>query len=283
VTEKLPTGARLQYAVGEYRTPKGVVLEGRGAQPDAIVEISRRNLLAGRDPVIEKAVSIIKAQRQQITAEEILEKNIAAIGGRKAIEKNTSYCLNATLEIQGRNVKGALEVCGKAPDKLLTVTTINKVGVIKQGFDSKTGWSQDPYQGLRALEGDELEKIKRQAVFNSELKWRELFIKAELSGREKVGGLDAYVIRLTGKDGTSVTRYYDAATFLLLRADAVEEGPQGKIPVETLYTDYRDVGGVKTSFQWTQKTPVGETIIKITEVKTNAEIDDTRFAKPSGS
>jgi hypothetical protein len=183
--------------------------------------------------------------------------------------------------MQGRNVQGALEVCGKAPDKLLTVTTINKVGVIKQGFDGKAGWSQDPFQGLRTLEGDELEKIKHQAVFNSELKWRELFIKAELAGKEKVGERDAYVIRLTGKDGTSVTKYYDAATFLLLRADAVDEGAHGKIPVETLYTDYREVDGVKTAFQWTQKTPVGETIIKITEVKTNAVIDDARFAKPS--
>jgi carboxyl-terminal processing protease len=61
--ERLPTGARLQYAIGEYRTPKGVVLEGRGAQPDARIEITRRDLLAGRDPIIEQAVSIIRAQR----------------------------------------------------------------------------------------------------------------------------------------------------------------------------------------------------------------------------
>jgi carboxyl-terminal processing protease len=281
VIERLPTGARLQYAIGEYRTPKGFILEGRGAQPDASVEITRRDLLAGRDPVIEKGVSMIQAQRQQITAEEILEKNIVAIGGRKAIEKGASYCIKATLEMQGRNVQGELEICGKAPDKLLTVTTINKVGVIKQGFDGKTGWSHDPYQGLRTLEGDELEKIKHQAIFNPQLKWRELFIKAELAGKEKVGGQDAYVIRLTGKDGAPVTRYYDVTTFLLLRADAVDEGPQGKIPVETLYMDYREVDGVKTAFQWTKKTPVGETIIKIVEVKTNAVIDDARFAKPS--
>jgi carboxyl-terminal processing protease len=153
VIERLPTGARLQYAIGEYRTPKGVVLEGRGAQPDALVEVTRRDLLAGRDPIIEKAVSMIQAQRQQITAEEVLEKNIAAIGGRKAIEKGASYCFKATLEIRGRNIQGALEVCGKAPDKMLTVTNINKVGVIKQGFDGKTGWSEDPFQGLRTLEG----------------------------------------------------------------------------------------------------------------------------------
>jgi carboxyl-terminal processing protease len=63
--ERLPTGARFQYAIGVYRTPKGVILEGRGAQPDARVEITRRDLLAGRDPIIEKAISMIQAQRQQ--------------------------------------------------------------------------------------------------------------------------------------------------------------------------------------------------------------------------
>jgi hypothetical protein len=224
--------------------------------------------------------STVMVKPPHVTTEEILEKNIAAIGGRKEIEKSVSYCLKATLEIQRRNIGGSLEVCGKAPNKLLTVTNIDKVGVIKQGFDGNAGWSQDPYQGLRALEGDELEKVKRQAVFNSELKWRELFIKTELMGMEKVGGRDAYVVRLTAQDGTSVTRYYDTATFMLLRADAVDEGPQGKIPIETLYTDYREVEGAKTAFQWTQKTPVGETIIKITELKINVEIDDSRFAKP---
>jgi carboxyl-terminal processing protease len=66
VVERLPTGARLQYAIGAYRTPKGIVLEGRGAQPDAPIEITRRDLLAGRDPIIEKAVSMIRAHRRQI-------------------------------------------------------------------------------------------------------------------------------------------------------------------------------------------------------------------------
>ncbi|MCI0391018.1 MAG: S41 family peptidase [Acidobacteria bacterium] len=66
VFEKLPTGARLQYAIGEYRTPKGIVLEGRGILPDVPVEISRRDLLAGHDPILEKAASIVLEQQRQM-------------------------------------------------------------------------------------------------------------------------------------------------------------------------------------------------------------------------
>ena len=51
VFERLPTGARLQYAIGEYRTPKGVVLEGRGVAPD---------VPAGDDVALEKAVTVLE-------------------------------------------------------------------------------------------------------------------------------------------------------------------------------------------------------------------------------
>ncbi|MEK6323912.1 MAG: hypothetical protein AABN33_19885 [Acidobacteriota bacterium] len=231
----------------------------------------------------QTAESAAKEKKPPITAEEVLERNIAAIGGRPAIEKSTSYCLKATLEMHGRGALGTLEVCGKAPDKLLVLSTIDRVGVMKQGYDGKTGWSQDPYQGLRILEGAELEKLRLQAIFNAELTWRELFARVELTGMEKVGEKEAYVVRLTGKDGFSVTRYYDTATFLLLRADAVDEGPQGRLPVETRYSDYRDLDGVKVAHQWTQKMPMTEIVFKITEAKNNTPIDDARFAKPSNA
>ncbi|MCI0391019.1 MAG: outer membrane lipoprotein-sorting protein [Acidobacteria bacterium] len=220
------------------------------------------------------------AKRPNITAEELLEKNLAAGGGREALEKVTSYYLKAAFEMPGRGIQGTLEVYGRAPNRLLTVKNINKVGVIKQGYDGKVGWSQDPYQGLRVLEGEELEIAGKAAIFNPELKWRELYEKVELMGAEKLGEKEAYVVRLTAKDGSSETRYYEVETYLLLGTDVVYEGQQGKIPIETRYRDYREVDGVKVSFQWTQKSPVGETVITVTEVKNNIEIGDAVFVKP---
>ncbi|HPP74574.1 MAG TPA: S41 family peptidase [Armatimonadota bacterium] len=63
VVEKLPIGARLQYAVADFRTPKGVMLEGRGVIPDFVVEPTRRELLAGKDPILDKAVKLILEHR----------------------------------------------------------------------------------------------------------------------------------------------------------------------------------------------------------------------------
>ncbi|HYO79666.1 MAG TPA: S41 family peptidase [Thermoanaerobaculia bacterium] len=56
LAEILPTGGLLQYVVSDFRTPKGVVLEGRGLYPDVEVKTSRADIIAGRDVVLERAV-----------------------------------------------------------------------------------------------------------------------------------------------------------------------------------------------------------------------------------
>jgi carboxyl-terminal processing protease len=57
---QLPTGARLQYAVADFKTPKGVLIEGRGVQPDVEVALTRRALLEGHDSQLEAAIEQIK-------------------------------------------------------------------------------------------------------------------------------------------------------------------------------------------------------------------------------
>jgi carboxyl-terminal processing protease len=58
--ERLPDGSRLQYAIADYRTPKGLLLEGRGVIPDYPVHLTRNGLLKQVDPVMVKAQSVLK-------------------------------------------------------------------------------------------------------------------------------------------------------------------------------------------------------------------------------
>jgi carboxyl-terminal processing protease len=60
VIERLPNGAIFQYAVADFKTPKGVFLEGRGVVPDVPVTETRATYLAGGDPVLEAALSYIR-------------------------------------------------------------------------------------------------------------------------------------------------------------------------------------------------------------------------------
>lgn len=75
VTERLPTGARLQYAIADFKTPKGVMIEGKGVVPDVAVELKRKDLLAGHDPVLEKAITLVKDKKTAVKSPQEKKKN----------------------------------------------------------------------------------------------------------------------------------------------------------------------------------------------------------------
>lgn len=58
--EKLPGGVRFQYAIADFKTPKGVLLEGRGVVPDIAVELTRAQLLRGGDPMLDTALGALQ-------------------------------------------------------------------------------------------------------------------------------------------------------------------------------------------------------------------------------
>lgn len=59
IIAKLPTGALFQYAIADFKTPKGVLIEGRGVIPDKEVKLTRGALLEGRDTQLEAAIEQI--------------------------------------------------------------------------------------------------------------------------------------------------------------------------------------------------------------------------------
>lgn len=54
--QKLPTGALFQFAIADFKTPKGVLVEGHGVTPDIEVKWDRASLLAGRDAQLDAAL-----------------------------------------------------------------------------------------------------------------------------------------------------------------------------------------------------------------------------------
>ncbi len=62
---KLPTGALFQYAVADFKTPKGVLIEGRGVRPDIEVKLNRRELLRGQDSQLDKAIEKIQKETKK--------------------------------------------------------------------------------------------------------------------------------------------------------------------------------------------------------------------------
>ncbi|MGH9764038.1 MAG: S41 family peptidase, partial [Blastocatellia bacterium] len=57
--QKLPTGALFQYAIADFRTPAGTLIEGRGVSPDIEVKLSQSTLLRGEDSQLDASIDQI--------------------------------------------------------------------------------------------------------------------------------------------------------------------------------------------------------------------------------
>jgi hypothetical protein len=216
--------------------------------------------------------------------DEILDKYVKAVGGKEAIEKIKSRSIKGSFDVEAFGVSGApVEMLAKAPNKRATKVDVPNIGAFNQGFDGKNGWSSDPMSGLRDLNGLELAQMKLDSDFYSDLNYKQNYAKLEVKGKEKVDSYETYLIEATPTEGTPEKLYFDVSTGLLVRHDAERENAQGKMEVKTYLEDYKAVDGVKFPHMLKQVNDMMTIVIKLTDVKSNVEIDDAKFNKPAGN
>jgi hypothetical protein len=216
-----------------------------------------------------------------LTAGQILKKNLDATGGQAAYDKMVSLVSTATMDISMANMKGQIVTYQKSPGKVLVVMTIPGAGDSQFGYDGSVAWAKDKISGLRKLTGLEKTTFVRQALASS-ANWQTYFKTAKVAGRVKVDSHQTYAVKLVSKDGQTITEYFDCKSFMLLRTDDVQISPQGTFKVQSYFSDYRDVAGVKVPYVTTLKTPLGDMVATVTSAKANVPVDDSKFRCPPG-
>jgi len=63
VSVELSTGAVLLYPIANFKTRNGNFLEGKGVEPNFVVALDRKSLLAGEDKQLETALRVIKENK----------------------------------------------------------------------------------------------------------------------------------------------------------------------------------------------------------------------------
>lgn len=238
---------------------------------------------ANAQKAVKPAPPVVKTDAKLPTAQAVLDKYVEVTGGKAAYDKITSTSTKATMALTAQGLSGTVEAYAKAPNKIYVAQTFDAIGKAEQGYDGTTAWASDPLSGLRTLEGTELDGFKNEATFNAPANWRTAYAKTEMVGLKSVAGQPAYAVRVTGKNGgkTSV-QYFDTKTGLQVKSESTQETPQGKFPVETFYSDYRAVDGVKVPFKIRAVIAGNQELVStVTEYKNNVVVDDKQFAKPA--
>ena len=223
------------------------------------------------------------------TADDIVEKYLAAIGGRAALAKLTSRSMSGTMTLStpAGDVSGPVEIVNQQPNKSRTLIRmdLSSIGagqmVFDQRFDGISGYVLDSLQGNRAITGNQLENMKNGSFPSPLLNYKERGATMELAGKEKVGERDTYVLIFKPRIGSVVRQYLDAESYLPLKVMVKVEAPQvGEFEQTTELLDYRTVDGLKIPFLIRSTSSVQNSTIAITKVEHNVRIDDTLFSKP---
>jgi outer membrane lipoprotein-sorting protein len=245
----------------------------------------------GIGPVVALAVVLAWAPGALAqSADELVEKHLAAVGGRAALAKITSQVASGTVAIsaQGADIGGTIEITKKAPNKSRTVMKLDlsAVGgsemVVDQRCDGKTAFTSNSLQGDREITGSQLQNMLNASLPTPLLTYKEAGGKMELQGQDKAGGRAVFVLLYTPKAGPASKLFIDAETFLVARTVTTLDvpGAGGTVEQTTDLGDYRVVDGVKTAFSVTVAGAAQTIVITLTKAEFNTPIDDAVFGRP---
>jgi photosynthetic reaction center cytochrome c subunit len=213
------------------------------------------------------------------SADQIVDRYVAALGGASAIQKITSRIEMGNMDIGGGR-QFPVDIFAKAPDTRVSVMhTANGDNIT--GFDGKQGWLASPGRPTRDMPAGEFDFARLDADLYFPLHLKQLFSELRVRTPAKVGDRDAYFLLGINQGKPPVQLYFDEQSGLLVRTVHYLDTPLGRNPTQIDYFDYRDSGGVKTPFRWTIARPGNRFTIQVQEVKVNVEIGERKIARPA--
>jgi hypothetical protein len=232
-------------------------------------------------------LTVQAALPQSMTADQIIEKNIAARGGLKAWRSIQTMTMSGKMDAGGKpNVQLPFVMKMKRPRMLrIEIEFAGKTAL--QVYDGTNGWKVRPFLGRNEVEPftpAEMESFADNLPLDGCLIDHEAKgIQVELAGEEKVEGRNSYKLKITTKEGRERYLWVDAESFLEIKIEGTPRRLDGKMhKVEVYYRNYAPVSGLTMPFALET---VVENVkltrkINIEKVLLNPQLDDLAFAKP---
>lgn len=208
-----------------------------------------------------------------LTPTALMEKAIAAIGSKEALDNVKDVQLKGTANLMGQSLEMKQTIV--MPGNSVTTMSMGGMAMMRQAVvDGKYSVSQ---QGQEAPMTDDLKEGLDESTF---LAPEQLYLAKgyglKIVGGEKVDGKDAIDVEVTTPSKKVSHRFYDAKTFLLVKTSKSEEVPgRGTATQQQYYTGYKVVNGVQISSE--QLIDMGQMKInvKYTDIKMNQGLKTT--------
>lgn len=220
-------------------------------------------------------LSLVFAQFAQAqTIDEVINKHIEALGGKVNLSKIQNVVMEGSLNIQGAEISLTMvQVNNK-----LNRQDITAMGM--HGFDmltDKDGWSYMPFQGMQKPEPKTADEVKESQsdldVAGPLVDYAAKGHQLELLGKDDVEGTACYKIKATLASGKVITFFIDPASSMIIRTTEKRKFNGQEADLQTDFSDYKDVEGVKMPFSITQQFGT----VLISSIKVNQTIPESSF------
>jgi hypothetical protein len=212
------------------------------------------------------------------TAQQVVEKYVAAVGGKSAIGKLTSLSEKGTMSgFGGRQM--AIDVFTKAPDDRASIAHM-PMGESVTAVGQQGGWLGMGNRGAREMSSADANGYRLEAKFALIPNLDQIFERLRVVRPEKIGDRDTLLVVGMRQGEPPVRMNFDQQSGLLVRLTRYTETALGRNPVQIDFADYRDLDGVKVPYRWTLGRPNGSFTIQVDQAQANVPIDDAKFTKP---
>lgn len=221
--------------------------------------------------------ALVQAQ----TADEVVSKHIAAIGGKDVIGKITSQVVESDLSVMGSTLTSKTTILvGKG---FKSEANFNGQDII-QVVTPTGGWMINPLAGQtdpQPLPEDQVKAAQSAFDLGGDLyNYQAKGSKVELSGKEKIEGVEAIKLKLTNKEGKESLYFIDPTTYYVIKRESTNTVNGQDITAVATFSNFKktDIGYV---MPYTTVTNQGfEITINVNKVEFNKEIDPKIFEMP---
>jgi predicted Zn-dependent peptidase/outer membrane lipoprotein-sorting protein len=217
-------------------------------------------------------------------AKQIVEKVVAAAGGADKIMavKNVSDSFKATVTTPGGEMVLDAKIVLAYPDRM-RLDIVTPMGTMVQVLNKDKAWMSSP-QGVMDLQGSQADELRKQVQFDQLSVLKALAsgaAGAQYVGEAQLDGKKVHDVLLTLGEDAVVHAYVDPASNMIVGTMRKMFTMDGPTDVTEVYSDFRDVSGIKVSFASAQRTAT-KTIstTKVTEIKINPPLEAAAFEKP---
>jgi photosynthetic reaction center cytochrome c subunit len=217
----------------------------------------------------------------RVTADQILDRYLAAIGGAGPLAKVQSFTAKGTYSGFDTGFSEVpVDIFAKAPNQRAWIVHMFN-GDSYRVFNGRNGWFAGPDSPapLVALASGNLDRARIEAVLAFPGGLKQAYSQWRV-GRTAIDERDVQIVQGTNPGLLPVNFYFDNKTGLLVRMVRWNETPVGPVPTEINYDDYRDVAGIKMPFTWTASQTYMQMTIKLSGIQPNAAVDAARFNQP---